>query len=106
MNNQLYLKMIALTVAVTVASVASPALADERWHGRGHDKHDRDWHDEGWHRDGFIGGFVVGPPVVYLRPPVVYVAPPPPIYYVPPAPPVIEVRPGPSVSLGVTIPLH
>ena len=114
MNNNLNLKMIALTVAV--ALVAGPALADGRWHGRGHDRdndgHDRGWHDEGWRRDGFVGGVLVGPPVVYVRPPIVYVAPPPPpIYYVSPAPvyvapPVIEVQPSPSLSIGVSIPLH
>jgi hypothetical protein len=116
MSNELNSKMIALAVMFAVASVANPAMAEERWHGRGHDReHDgkeRGWYDEGRHGDGFIGGFVVGPPVVYVRPPVVYAAPlPPPIYYVPPAPvyaapPVILVQPSPSLSIGVSIPLH
>ena len=105
--------MLLITV---VALLSGPALADGRWHGRGHDRdhdgEDRRWHDEGWHSDGFVGGIFAGPPIFYLRPPIVYAAPPPPpIYYVSPdpgyvVPPVIEVPPSPSLSIGVSIPLH
>ena len=116
MTNKISFKMLALSVAVAVASVAGPALADEKWHGKGHDRdrdgHDRGWHDDGWNGRGFVGGVVVGPPLVYVRPPVVYLEPaPPPVYYVSPAPvyaapPVIAVQPSPSLSIGVSIPLH
>jgi hypothetical protein len=79
---------------------ASPALADDWHHGRGHG------HD-GWRGPHPVyyahprpRVYYAPPPVYYAPRPRVYYAPPPPVYYAPP--PVYYAPPG----ISLVIPLH
>jgi hypothetical protein len=95
----------AAALAVGVLS-ASPALADDWHHGRGH----------GHGHDGWRGPHAVyyghpRPRVYYAPPPRVYYAPRPRVYYAPPPPPVYYAPPPvyyapPGISLVVPLHIH
>jgi len=94
----------AAALAVGMAGLSAPAMADGWHHGRGHG-----W--EGWHGPHWYGprlgfGFGYYPPPVYYPPRVYY----PPAYYYPPyysPPPVYYAPPAyyPN-SFNVTIPIR
>src|SRR4051794_37734494 len=84
-----------IIAAATTMVLLAPSLAHADWHRHG-------WHQGGgWHGGshrswpggwGWGGGIVIGPPVIYRPPPVVYYVPPPAYYYAPP--PAYSILPG------------